>query len=185
MARRLDPKRTSTLALPAKDPGRDWYAVRVRSNHESIAAASLEAKGVATYLPAVDVPSVRTDRRVMLSRPIFPGYFFVQTVLGRADRIEVLKAPGVVEILGSATGPIAVPEWEISSIHLALAARNPFEILYDLVPGKRVRVTTGALKGVEGVLMTAPDGKSRIAVSIELLGRTVAFQLTATEVEPA
>jgi len=172
------------VAIDVAPPG--WYAVRTRSNHEGVAVGALSAKGIHSWLPAVAVPSLRRGggRRATLRRPLFPSYFFVRADLSRGARIEVLQAPGVVGILGSAGAPVAVPEREIHSIRTALDVRNPFEILYNLVAGARVRIATGPLAGVEGVLMQGPDGHSRIAISIELLGRTVVFKLNARDVSP-
>jgi transcription antitermination factor NusG len=121
---------------------------------------------------------------VVLSQPIFPGYLFVRSSLAYVERLEIMKAPGTVSLLGFTSGPVAVPDWQISSIRAALAAPNPFEIIYRLVPGRRVRVVSGAVAGLEGVVTVAPDSGTWLVISVEILGRSVAIKLPSQEVKP-
>lgn len=158
--------------------------MRTRSNHESIATAHLLVKRMSVFLPAATVPSRRRDRLRLITRPLFPGYIFIKSEMERAERIEILASPGVVGILGSSAGPAPIPGSQIESIRRALKTRNPCEVIYDLVPGRFVRIVRGPLAGVEGVVIAAPDGSSRIAISIELLGRTVQFRLSSYDILP-
>ena len=52
-----------------------------------------------------------------------------------------------------------------------------------LAVGQRVRMRTGALKNVEGILANA-DGRLRVVVNIELLQRSVAVSVERLDVEP-
>lgn len=161
-----------------------WYAVRTRSNHESVASQRLLGQGLEAFLPAIETPSIRRDRRLTVQRPLFPGYFFVRSTLVGSERIEILRAPGVVSMVGFEAGPVAVPDWQIHSIQLALTSKSPVEVLWKLVPGKRVRVARGAFAGVEGTVVTQADGERRLVISVELLGRSLALRLDRDEIEP-
>lgn len=162
-----------------------WYAVWTRANHESAATDALLGQNINAFLPAVRVPSRRRDRCREIARPLFPGYFFVKTALAHEERVAIRKAPGVVSILGSAVGPVPVPEWQVSSVQLLLTSRRPLQVLFNLIPGKRVRIAAGPLAGVEGVFVAERAGGRRLVVSVELLGRSVALELASDEVRAA
>ena len=49
--------------------------------------------------------------------------------------------------------------------------------------GQRVRMRTGALKNVEGILANA-DGRVRVVVNIEILQRSVAVSVERLDLEP-
>ena len=134
------------------DSDRHWYVMRTRSNFERRASHSLGGKGIETYLPAVEVPS-RRDRSLRIERPLFPGYFFVRLKLRSAEKVAALRTAGVVDLVGFSAGPAPVPDWQVRSIRLALASQEPFELLYQLVPGERVVVRHGPFRGVEGVIL--------------------------------
>jgi len=54
-----------------------------------------------------------------------------------------------------------------------------------LAQGKRVRVVSGALAGLYGLVVRAPDGSRRVVVSVPLLGRSVAVSLGREKLESA
>ncbi|MBI4508431.1 MAG: UpxY family transcription antiterminator [Deltaproteobacteria bacterium] len=167
------------------ETGSRWYAVWTRSNHEDVAASHLKAVGLRTFLPTVELPSRRRDRKVTLTRPVFPGYLFVRSRLQAEQRLAILRAPGVVSLLGSSLGPQSVPDWQIRSIEIALASRHPVEVLLNLVSGRLVRIVEGALAGMEGVVVVSPSGNSRVAVSLELLGRSLVVNVPTAAVKAA
>ncbi len=55
--------------------------------------------------PTYQALSIRKDRRKVLSKPIFKGYMFFRALLDSESHLEVLKTPGVVEILRNRKGP--------------------------------------------------------------------------------
>jgi transcription termination/antitermination protein NusG len=178
---RVPPPRCSAAVEPAELA---WFAVQTRSNHERVAVERLLRRGMHAYLPTYSARSRRRDRVRILDLPLFPGYFFVRCRALTVDRVDVLRAPGVVRVLGSSDGPSIVPDWQIDSVRSALGGERTIEVLWSLFPGRRVRVVGGALSGVEGVVVNEPDGRRRVIVSFELLGRSVAIELARELVEP-
>lgn len=132
------------------------------------------------------MPSRRRDRRIAPFRaPVFPGYFFVRSDLARDDRLRILRAPGVVTILGADHQPTPVPDRQIESLRIALASRHPIEVLFGVVPGQLVRVTAGPLAGVEGVVLSGPDGHDQLVISVDMLGRSLKFKLSSWDLVSA
>src|SRR5271165_6057643 len=90
------------------------FAVRVRSNHERIAAAHLRERGYEEFSPSWKTERRWSDRTKEMDQFLFPGYVFCR--LNPLDRVRVLTAPGVVDLVGFGKIPAAVPEHEIESI---------------------------------------------------------------------
>ena len=95
-----------------------WYVIRVRSQTERLVSAGLHHKQFEVLNPTYQALSMRKDRKKILSRPIFNGYMFIRALLNPECHLEILKTPGVVEILKSAIGPSPVPEDQIENIRL-------------------------------------------------------------------
>jgi transcription antitermination factor NusG len=157
-----------------------WYAASTRSNHEKTVASQLVARGVEHFLPTYTSVRRWKDRRVTLQLPLFPGYIFVHMAL--ADRMAVVTVPGVARLVGFDGTPVALPEQEITTLRTSLAkgfqaAPHPY-----LVVGRRVRVKSGALAGLSGILMRH-KGNFRVVVSIDLLRQAAAVEVPCEDLE--
>ena len=88
---------------------KSWYVLRVHSQAERLVQVGLHHKQFEVLNPTYQALSIRRDRRKFLTRPIFNGYLFVRTLLNPECHLEILKTPGVVEILKGPSGPCSVP----------------------------------------------------------------------------
>lgn len=94
----------------------------------------------------------------------------------------MLTTPGVRQIMGIGKTPIPVPEGEIAAVRAIVAsglAARPWPYV-DV--GDRVRLRSGALEGVEGILVAAKT-HHRLVVSVEILRRSVAVEIDEAWVE--
>jgi transcriptional antiterminator NusG len=132
--------------------GKSWYVLRVRSQAERLVNLGLHHKQYEVLNPTYQVLSIRRDRRKMLTRPIFNGYMFVCTMLNPECHLEILKTPGVVEILKSPSGPTPVPEEQIENIRLLEKHVGSCFFGTDFVVGDAVFVREGPLTGLRGVI---------------------------------
>jgi len=83
-------------------------------------ATHLSAKAVENYLPAFEEIHQWRDRKKIVEMPAFPGYVFARFTDGGEARLNVLKTPGAVRILGSGERIEPVPDQEIESVRLLL-----------------------------------------------------------------
>lgn len=168
--------RTSSALAEAR-----WYAAYTRWRHEKAVAEQLQTRGIETFLPLYR--TVRRwkngNRRVQL--PLFPGYAFARFAL--ADRLPVLKVPGVVCLVGFNGKPAALADGEVEGLRQALAAGTGAEPHPYLTEGRRVRITAGPLAGREGVLVRR-QGAVRVVLSIDLIQRSVLVDIASDELEP-
>jgi transcription antitermination factor NusG len=162
-----------------------WYAVHVRSNQERVTAELLGARGVELFFPTYRVASKRVDRRVVLERPLFAGYVFARIETTSGQRIEVLRAPGVVRLVGFGDAPTPVPDETIRSLRILVEESGGTARPHPLVrEGQRVCVVDGCFRGACGVLHVSPDRKPRLVVEVEFLGRAVAVPIAPEQVQP-
>ena len=158
-----------------------WYAIRVRSNFERIAAESLSHKGYDTFLPTYRCRKRRWDRTVDVEVPLFPSYLFCR--FDYHQRLPVLISPGIVHIVGGGEAPIPVPEDEIATVRAIVESNLRAEPWPFLNLGERVRIVEGPLAGIEGILVEF-KGSHRLVVSISLLQRSVAAVVEGPMVRP-
>ncbi len=164
-------------------PAPQWYAVLVKSRHEFKVTDRLTLKGVETFLPTMDRISKWKDRKKLISFPLFPGYLFVHTTNEAANLLNVLKVSGVVRMLCTIPGvPDPIPEEQITSLRTLVENKEALDPYPYLTEGQRVRITMGALAGVEGILEKKLD-KHILVLSVDVLQQGVALTINAGEVE--
>jgi transcription antitermination factor NusG len=161
------------------DAASQWYAVCTRSNHEKCTAAQLEQRSIEHFLPLYESVSKWKDRRKRLERPLFPGYLFVRIPL--QERLRVLVTPGVVRLVGFDNRPAALPDQEIETLRNVLVHGAHSEPHPYLSVGRRLRITRGALAGMEGVLIRK-KGRVRLVLSIDLIRQSAMIEVDSADV---
>ena len=165
------------------DPiGFPWFALQVRTRHESFVAEHLDGKGYEYFLPLYKSRRRWSDRIKEIDAPLFPGYLFCR--FNPQDRLPILKTPGVTQIVGYSHVPTAVEEEEIEAIRTLVVSGLPNYPHPFLTVGNRVRIEAGALRGLEGILLEV-KGKRKLVVSITLLQRSVAVEIDSEAVTPS
>jgi len=168
------------LGLPEEHCVSRWYAAYTSANHEKSVAQQLGAREVEHFLPLYESLRRWKDRRVRLQLPLFPGYVFVRMAL--RDRLKVQQVPGVARLVGFDGTPAALPEEEIELLRASLASGVRAEPHPFLKIGRRVRVRSGPMQGLEGILKRR-KGESRLVVSVELIQRAMAVEIDEADVE--
>lgn len=162
-------------------PHHRWFAVRVRSHHERVAAAHLRQRGFEEFLPSYKTQRRWSDRKKEIDQFLFPGYVFCR--LNPADRLPVLTAPGVVDLVGFGGIPSPVPDHEIETIQRMVQSGLLVMPWPFLELGNRVLIERGPLAGVEGILDEV-KGRCRLVVSVNLLQRSVSAEVDRNSVRP-
>jgi transcription antitermination factor NusG len=157
-----------------------WYAAYTRANHERRVADQLAERGVENFLPQYETLRKWKDRNVRLQMPLFPGYVFVHLAL--QNRLQVLQVPGVACLVGFAGRPVAVPEGEFTRIRGFLKQGLRADPHPYLTAGRRVRVRSGPLEGMEGIVLRRKNG-CRLVISLELIQRAIAVDVDLVDVE--
>jgi len=132
----------------------------------------------------VEVWSRRKDRKKKIKAALFPGYIFISCEMSGDTRHEIIKVPGVANIIGNRSGvPISIPDHQIESVRKIVES--------DFVPrphpylkvGDMVIVKEGQLNGATGYFIRSDDEKGKLIVSLDLLGRSLEIDIDALSVE--
>ena len=157
-----------------------WCAIYTRHQHEKAIAQILSAKGLEVFLPLYNATRRWKDRTMHLSLPLFPCYLFLRGMKER--RLEVVTTPGIVSVL-SINGEVAtIAESEIESVRRVVEWGNRVEPHPFLRCGDRVRVISGPLQGLEGILVRKKN-LCRLVLSVEILERSAAVEVDVSAVE--
>lgn len=160
---------------------RTWYALYTRHQHEKTVAELLSMKGFEVFLPLYSAVHRWNDRTKRLSLPLFPSYVFLRDQLDR--RLQILTTPGVYSIVGTGGHFSPIPDVEIEAVRRVVESSIPVEPYPFLRCGDWVRVKSGPLEGIEGILMRKKNSL-RLVLSVELLMKSVAVEVDAFMVEP-
>ncbi len=164
-------------------PGSDkkWYAVFTVPQNEKSAARHLGLRDIESFLPTYESIRVWKNRqRVHLSLPLFPSYLFVH--IARHERAAVLSSPGVLRVVGNSREPLPVPDATIEFLRSDLCI-NRVEPYRELVVGQKVRIRSGAMQGLQGILVRK-NNNLRFVLTIELINQHAAVEIAAENLEP-
>jgi len=170
------------LSLEPGASSKHWYALFTRSNHEKKVAAYCADRRLEHYLPLYSsIHHWSNNRKAEVHVPLFPGYMFVR--ITEKERIRVLSAPGAIHLVGTGCTPVAIPDSEIDLLQTSLKLHR-FEPYPYLAVGAKVRVRSGALAGMSGVIVRYKN-TFRVVLSIELIQQSVALEIDSSDLEPA
>src|SRR6266567_5934438 len=159
-----------------------WYAVQTSPRHEKAIATHLHNDGIECLLPLMLEEHKWSDRRKAVSLPVFPGYVFVHLHEYSKERINVLRRPGIVRFVGSNREAAPIPLNEIENIRRLVDTRIGCRPHQFLTVGQRVRIRSGALCGLEGILLRVADSDS-LVLSISLIQRSLSLRVEGYDLE--
>lgn len=150
-----------------------WYPIYCKPNKEKKLAEQVVHQGISCYLPTILRHRVTRGHCIESQIPMFPGYIFLH--LNRMQNWRVKTSGLVLRILPvtEETEPQLVNDLNIIRTFERLSRTQPIEIRPDLVPGKRITISQGTLKGVEGVIVKRRNRTEFIA-HLDFLGYSMA-----------
>jgi transcriptional antiterminator RfaH len=165
--------------------GDSWFAVQSQAHAEEKAARHLGNQGFKAYLPRYRRRIRHARRNMMVLRPLFPGYLFVNLDPEMCRWRAVNGTIGVREILTNGDVPLAVPDAIIAEI----MAREDETGAVKLAPpsflrGQTVRLLEGPLADMNGLFEEMRD-ETRAVLLVSLLGRQVRMQVSIAAVTAA
>lgn len=162
----------------ASNPQCHWHALHTRHQHEKPIARILSDKGFEVFLPLYGAVHRWQDRNKQLWLPLFPSYVFVRG--GLDQQLQIITTPGVLTIVGWAGRPAIIHQAEINAVLQMIDSSFQVEPYPYLGCGDRVRIKSGPLQGLEGVLVRKKT-QFRLIVSMEMLGRSPQLKLMSPQ----
>jgi transcription antitermination factor NusG len=177
------PQNGSLVGAVEEAAAEHWYSLHTRPRHEKIVAQRLQERGVSTFLPLVTEVHRWSDRKKSVQMPLFSCYVFAKFTPNRAERLRVLRVEGVFSLVGSGGEGSPIPEDQIDAVRHLVEGDIPWSSHPFLKIGQRVRIRSGALDGLEGILVSR-NGDRTLVISVDAIQRSLAVRVEGYEVEP-
>jgi transcription antitermination factor NusG len=147
-----------------------WYVVYTKPQKEDVAQFYCRLKGVDCFFPRLRLPASagRTGRVA----PLFPNYLFVK-ISRPAEYHHVIWSPGVKYLVSAKDIPLPVGDDVVKFLMRQADADGIITARSNLKVGQEVRIRTGSLNGIAGMIQKVPNAKSRVQVLLKLLNREV------------
>ena len=171
---------TGIARIERSDAVPQWYALYTRHQHEKNVARSLSGRGQEVFLPLVNPRPRQAARTKELGLPLFPCYVFIYG--GFDNPLEILKTPGLINVVAWGGYPAIIPPSEITSIRRIVESALRVEPYPYLCRGDRVRVLAGPLTGIEGIMVPGRN-RLQLVVSLKMLGRSAAVEIEISNLE--
>ena len=161
-----------------------WYAVWTRSQCETKVEEGLRGRCFQVFVPRVSVASRRRDCRLVLERPLLPGYVLLRFAPSREAYIRVVGTDGVVRIIGERWDSLyPIPDDQVEAVRRLVTSGDRVRLVPWIGTGDRVRIVAGPLAGLEGLVQLWHRGRATFVVGVDLLQRSVAVEVAARAVE--
>lgn len=155
-----------------------WFVAHTRPRREKKLVEFCERQTIAATLPCYTTAHKYRGKTVVFRKPLFPGYVFLQL---RAAAIATLRqnehVANLLEVFDQATF-----DRQLSEIVLALESGLEVRLAPTIESGARVRIRSGPLQGVEG-LVEARQGMTTVILRLDFINQAAAVRMAADELE--
>ncbi len=158
--------------------GCEWVILHCRPRAEKKAHRTFALEGAAMFLPLRKKEHRYGGRLRTFWSPLFPGYLFgcfpfkkvnsLRSSQYVANVLRVVDQPGLVH--------------QLQQLQRALDTGNMLEVMPYLEKGKAVRIISGSMKGVEGIVEQV-DKTTRVVISIEMIQKSVFMEVEGASIE--
>ena len=139
----------------------------------------LEAKGYQSYVPSHTSERQYSDRIKRAEVALFPGYVFCR--FSPAAILPIVSTPAVQKVVGIGPRPEAISDEEMERLVLSVRHGQGVAPCAYIQTGRKVRVRSGALAGIEGFLVEVRN-KQRLVITADILQRAVSLEIDARDV---
>jgi transcription antitermination factor NusG len=172
----------SNVPWAAPEQTEHWYALQTRVHRERVVEQRLQERGVPTFLPTITEVRRWSDRKKKIEFPLFASYLFVKLSPTKVDRLRVLCVDGVFQFVGTRGEATPIPEEQIDGVRALVNGELKWSSHPFLKIGQRVRIRSGALQGIEGILVSR-SGESTLVISVDAIQRSMAVRIDGYDVE--
>ena len=157
-----------------------WFAMYTKPRHEFKAATQLEDNDIEYFLPTITKLKQWSDRKKKVTEPLFRGYIFIYG--NEKDRLNALQQTAIVRSIIFNGKPATIPDWQIENLQKMLEGKPDVSVLNELKAGTKVKVISGPFQDVEGTVFESNNNEQMLAITIDLLRRSVVVRLPADSV---
>lgn len=156
-----------------------WRVAHVKSRREKALAHFLARENIGYYLPMFQKKQASSKRTRYSLVPLFSGYMFLRA--DEHERYRAICSNHIARIID--VYDIRQLLDELSQIRLTLSAGVPVYPYDFLNEGQQIRVKSGPLKDLEGIIVRKTNA-CRLVLSVTSIMQSVSVEIDSDQVEP-
>jgi transcription termination/antitermination protein NusG len=182
---------------PAKDdpfggPG-EWYVVHTYAGYENKVKANLESrihtmqmedKIFRVHIPMEDVMEIKSGKKQVVQKKVFPGYLLVKMWYDNDSWYVVRNTPGVTGFVSAGTGskPTPLSKREIEKILVVKKEEVKPAVRLGFDEGDVVRIISGPFADFNGTISEINADQAKLKVLVNIFDRETPVELSFDQV---
>ena len=158
---------------------RKWFVFYTKARQEKALARQLVGFKVPFFLPLIPKVNLIRGRKVKSLIPIFGGYVFL--FANEPERIRALTTNRVTSTLEVKDQQQLT--FDLRNVHRLILADAPLTVESRIVAGQAVRIKSGPMAGLEGVVEKR-RGQSVLYVAVTMLQQSATIEIDDYLLEP-
>jgi transcription termination/antitermination protein NusG len=157
----------------------EWYVLQVIGGKENTIEQfiqKLETESLKAFLPQKKLKIRKMGKTRDVIKPLYPGYIFVIGKWNIKDAKKITQLPGAVKFIGGlfSPGTLQIQEKEIINKITKEGIAGYSQVIKE---GSKIKIISGPLKELEGVIQSVDRRKQKAIVNLLLLNSVVKVTL--------
>ncbi|MDH5224121.1 MAG: transcription termination/antitermination protein NusG [Actinomycetota bacterium] len=172
---------------PFRGPG-EWYVVhtyagyenKVKTNLESrIHTMQMEGKIFRVHIPMEDVMEIKSGKKQIVQKKVFPGYLLVKMDYDNDSWYVVRNTPGVTGFVSAGTGtkPTPLSKREVEKILVVKKEEVKPQVRLGFDEGDVVRIISGPFADFNGTISEINADQAKLKVLVNIFDRETPVEL--------
>jgi len=177
---------------PFRGPG-DWYVVHTYAGYENKVKANLESrihtmqmedKIFRVHIPMEDVMEIKSGKKQVVQKKVFPGYLLVKMLYDNDSWYVVRNTPGVTGFVSAGTGskPTPLSKREVEKILVVKKEEQKPQVRLGFEEGDVVRIVSGPFADFNGTISEINPDQAKLKVLVNIFDRETPVELSFDQV---
>jgi transcriptional antiterminator NusG len=177
---------------PFRGPG-DWYVVHTYAGYENKVKANLESrihtmqmegKIFRVHIPMEDVMEIKSGKKQVVQKKVFPGYLLVKMFYDNDSWYVVRNTPGVTGFVSAGTGskPTPLSKREVEKILVVKKEEQKPAVRLGFEENDVVRITSGPFADFNGTISEINPDQGKLKVLVNIFDRETPVELSFDQV---
>jgi len=177
---------------PFRGPG-DWYVVHTYAGYENKVKANLESrihtmqmedKIFRVHIPMEDVMEIKSGKKQIVQKKVFPGYLLVKMLYDNDSWYVVRNTPGVTGFVSAGTGskPTPLSKREVEKILVVKKEEQKPQVRLGFEEGDVVRIISGPFADFNGTISEINPDQAKLKVLVNIFDRETPVELSFDQV---
>jgi transcription termination/antitermination protein NusG len=161
------------------------YENKVKANLESrIHTMQMEDKIFRVHIPMEDVMEIKSGKKQVVQKKVFPGYLLVKMTYDNDSWYVVRNTPGVTGFVSAGTGskPTPLSKREVEKILAVKKEEQKPQVRLGFEEGDVVRIISGPFADFNGTISEINPDQAKLKVLVNIFDRETPVELSFDQV---